>query len=127
MGFSFRKQIKLGKGINLNLSKSGVGVSFGKKGFRITRQADGKQYVNIGKGGISYKKSIGGKSRKSKKSDNNILSYAIAPTMIFIIIAMNMELNQKYIIAGAVVIAVLGLIYGTARALLSGKDSGSGN
>ena len=47
--------------------------------------------------------------------------------MIFIIIAMNMELNQKYIIAGAVVIAILGLIYGSVRALISKKDSDNDN
>ena len=34
MGLNFRKSISLGKGLKLNLSKSGPSVSFGKSGFR---------------------------------------------------------------------------------------------
>lgn len=35
MGFRFSKRIRMAKGINLNLSKSGIGISAGVKGFRI--------------------------------------------------------------------------------------------
>lgn len=38
MGFNFRKSIKTGIG-NINLSKSGVGYSFGAGGFRFTKRA----------------------------------------------------------------------------------------
>ncbi len=41
MGFRFRKSINLGGGARLNLSKSGVGYSFGGKGFRFTKKAGG--------------------------------------------------------------------------------------
>jgi hypothetical protein len=34
MGFRFNKRIKIAKGVNINLSKSGVGVSAGVKGLR---------------------------------------------------------------------------------------------
>ena len=37
MGLRFRKSIKLGGGFRLNLSKSGVGYSWGTKGFRISK------------------------------------------------------------------------------------------
>lgn len=39
MGFRFRKSINLGSSFKINLSKSGVGYSFGGKGFRITQAA----------------------------------------------------------------------------------------
>lgn len=41
MGFRFRKSFNLGGGFRINLSKSGVGYSFGGKGFRVTKKATG--------------------------------------------------------------------------------------
>ena len=46
MGLRFRKSLNLGKGFKLNLSKSGIGYSFGFKGFRIGKTAKGKNIVN---------------------------------------------------------------------------------
>ena len=56
MGLRFRKTINLGGGFRLNISKSGVGFSWGPKGFRITRTADGKtkKTFSIPGTGISY-------------------------------------------------------------------------
>ena len=42
MGFRYRKSINLGGGFRINLSKSGVGYSWGTKGYRITKTAGGK-------------------------------------------------------------------------------------
>ncbi|MFH1972380.1 MAG: DUF4236 domain-containing protein [archaeon] len=42
MGFSFRKKISLGKGLNFNLSKSGISMSGGIKGARLTHHVLGK-------------------------------------------------------------------------------------
>ena len=42
MGFRYRKSINLGGGFRINLSKSGVGYSWGTKGYRITKTASGK-------------------------------------------------------------------------------------
>ena len=42
MGFHYRKSVKLGKNFRLNFSKSGIGYSFGVKGFRYTRRANSK-------------------------------------------------------------------------------------
>ena len=39
MGFRFHKSFNLGNGFRLNLSKSGVGYSWGVKGFRIGKRA----------------------------------------------------------------------------------------
>ena len=47
MGLRFRKSLNLGKGFKLNLSKSGIGYSFGFKGFRIGKTAKGKNRKTI--------------------------------------------------------------------------------
>jgi O-antigen ligase len=41
MGFNFRKSIKVGPA-RVNISKSGVGYSFGASGFRFTKRAGSK-------------------------------------------------------------------------------------
>ncbi len=41
MGFRFHKSFNLGNGFRLNLSKSGVGYSWGTTGFRISKRAGG--------------------------------------------------------------------------------------
>lgn len=42
MGTRFRKSINLGNGFRVNVSKSGIGYSWGIPGFRITKTAKGK-------------------------------------------------------------------------------------
>jgi hypothetical protein len=44
MGFRFRKSINLGGGFRVNLSKSGIGYSFGTKGMRWTQLANGRSH-----------------------------------------------------------------------------------
>lgn len=58
MGFRFRKSINLGGGFRINLSKSGIGYSWGMKGFRITKTAKGaiRTTLSIPGTGISYSK-----------------------------------------------------------------------
>lgn len=41
MGFRFRKSINLGAGFKINLSKSGIGYSWGTRGYRISRTVQG--------------------------------------------------------------------------------------
>lgn len=69
MGFYFRKNMKIGKLINLSFSKSGVGISAGVKGFRIGKGPKGN-YISMGKDGIYYRKYFGGKSKASNKKAN---------------------------------------------------------
>ncbi|QDU73876.1 hypothetical protein Pan97_08760 [Bremerella volcania] len=47
MGFSFRKSYTFGP-LRVNLSKSGVGFSFGVKGLRAGYSANGRKYVSAG-------------------------------------------------------------------------------
>ena len=84
MGLNFRKSISLGKGLKLNLSKSGPSVSFGKSGFRqsVNLKGQARTTVGIPGKGIYYTKTsnvkniVGGltgkddsKGKKSTKKD----------------------------------------------------------
>lgn len=67
MGLNFRKGIKLGAGIRLNLSKKGVGASVGIKGARVGIGPRGtRATTSIPGTGISYTKSLGYNKRYSK-------------------------------------------------------------
>ena len=56
MGLRYRKSINLGGGFRINISKSGIGYSWGVKGYRITKTAKGtvRRTVSIPGTGISY-------------------------------------------------------------------------
>lgn len=80
MGLNFRKRIKLGKFINLNLGKQGAGFSFGIPGARFTINSQGRKQASIGipGTGLSYTKSFGTRSKKAtaeSKSENANNSY----------------------------------------------------
>lgn len=71
MGFRYRKSINLGGGFRINLSKSGVGYSWGTKGYRVTRTARGttKRTYSIPGTGLSYTQESGqSKNRRSSQS-----------------------------------------------------------
>ena len=57
MGWYLKKAFKIGPFLRLNLSKSGVGFSFGVKGARIGRGPRGT-YVAAGREGIYYRQSL---------------------------------------------------------------------
>lgn len=65
MGFRFRKSINLGGGFRINLSKSGVGYSWGTKGLRYTKTARGRNRTttSLPGTGLSFVQDFGGKSR----------------------------------------------------------------
>ncbi len=56
MGWRYRKSINLGGGFRINLSKSGIGYSWGVKGYRVTKTANGqtRRTYSIPGTGISY-------------------------------------------------------------------------
>lgn len=58
MGLRFRKSIKMPGGFRVNLSKSGVGYSWGAKGYRVTKTARGttRTTISIPGTGLSYVK-----------------------------------------------------------------------
>lgn len=65
MGLRYRKSINLGGGFRVNLSKSGVGYSWGTKGYRVTKKAGGgvRKTYSIPGTGISWVEDGGNKKR----------------------------------------------------------------
>lgn len=68
MGLRFRKSVKLGP-FRINFSKSGIGYSYGVKGYRVTHKADGgvRKTASIPGTGISYVTETSAKKSQSPK------------------------------------------------------------
>jgi len=66
VGFYFRKSINFG-GLRFNLSKSGIGMSVGVKGFRIGTGPRGN-YVHMGRNGLYYRAALGSKGKTAKRT-----------------------------------------------------------
>ncbi len=75
MGFRFRKSINLGHGIKINLSKSGIGYSFGIPGIRFTQSANGKKRTtySIPGTGISYVNEKSSTKKTKRKAPEKIV------------------------------------------------------
>lgn len=62
-----RKQIRLGW-FNINISKSGVGFSVGRRGMRVGRNARGEEFFEAAHDGVSVHKAKTLGSRPHKKT-----------------------------------------------------------
>jgi hypothetical protein len=65
VGFYIRKSVSAGP-FRFNLSRSGVGVSVGVKGFRVGSGPRGN-YMHMGRGGLYYRASLGGAHRRPSR------------------------------------------------------------
>ena len=74
MGLRYRKSINLGGGFRVNISKSGIGYSWGVKGARITKTARGttRSTLSIPGTGISYVEETS--NRKNKKTNQGYVN-----------------------------------------------------
>ena len=76
MPFYIRKALKLGP-VRFNLSKSGVGLSGGVKGFRVGVRPNGISYLHAGRYGLYYRKELhgikGSSDPKHNPSGNNTI------------------------------------------------------
>src|SRR5699024_9225155 len=74
MGFRIRKSVKVGKGMRLNLGKTGVGMSFGKRGRRHTLHSSGRRTSSVGLPGtgLYYTKSRTKKSGTASKASKPV-------------------------------------------------------
>ncbi len=86
MGFRFRKSIKLGKGVRLNLGKKSVGLSFGGKGFRtsINSKRGITSTLSIPGTGISY---ITTSKKPGRKPSHNMQKNKISIGKILLVLA----------------------------------------
>lgn len=73
MGFRYRKSISLGGGFKINLSKSGIGYSWGTKGYRVSRTARGttRTTYSIPGTGISYVRESGNRRGSAAPQNRN--------------------------------------------------------
>lgn len=73
MGLRFRKSINLGGGFHVNLSKSGVGYSWGVKGYRKTKTAHGatRSTISIPGTGLSYVTEQGKNVKKTSSQSSS--------------------------------------------------------
>lgn len=58
MGWGFRKRKKIAPGLSMNLSKSGVGFSAGRRGASVSRSARGRKQVSLGWKGLFWRKRL---------------------------------------------------------------------
>jgi len=73
MGFRLRKQIKIAKGLKLNISKSGISTSIGGAGHTVNVGKKGiKGTVGIPGSGLSYSKTLKTTSPKTEKKLSQI-------------------------------------------------------
>lgn len=73
MGLGFRKSVKIGKGVRLNVSKRGIGVSAGVKGFRVGTGPSGSRVrASVPGTGVYYEKRLGTKTNSKNKSSHVI-------------------------------------------------------
>ena len=77
MGFYVRKAAKVGP-FRLNLSKSGLGVSAGVRGFRVSGGRRGA-LVHMGRHGIYYRKSLSKSSRSGKRGHTHHRRSSLVP------------------------------------------------
>ncbi|MBQ6292460.1 MAG: DUF4236 domain-containing protein [Lachnospiraceae bacterium] len=68
MGWFIKKSKTVGP-VRFNLSKSGIGVSTGVKGFRVSNGPKGS-YLNMGRNGLYYRKKISSPAKSSVVSRN---------------------------------------------------------
>ncbi len=76
MGLRFRKSIKLGSNTRVNFSKSGVGISTGIKGARVSKKAGGgtRTTLSVPGTGISYVHEERGTSHSSGRPHRNSMN-----------------------------------------------------
>ena len=69
MGFRYRKSFNVGGGFRINVSKSGVGYSWGTKGFRVTQTSGGRlrKTYSVPGTGFSYVSETVSKRKRSNQ------------------------------------------------------------
>jgi Protein of unknown function (DUF4236) len=58
MGWGFRKSKRIFPGLRLNLSKSGIGFSAGRRGATISRSPRGRKQVSLGWKGLFWRRKV---------------------------------------------------------------------
>lgn len=83
MAWNYRKSVRIARGVRLNLSKSGMGFSYGIPGYRITKSANGRvtRTKSIPGTGLSKRETLAGPTNRKIKDDSNSVTIQTTPGM----------------------------------------------
>lgn len=111
MGVRFRKSINLGGGARLNLSKKGVGMSMGTKGFRVGVGPRGiTKTASIPGTGISYRTETSlktGRQASNREVQYNNMYYEL-PEGVYI---PKVKANVAGFITAGILVTILGMFF----------------
>lgn len=112
---SYSKSYKVGKHLRVNVSKRGVGYSYGVKGFRVSHGPRGK-HLNIGRGGFRYRQRL----------DNAQPTMTPAQTGIALLIILPILLITKPTLAVLVLLVGIPtfLVWGVYKAITARQNVG---
>ncbi|WP_031482469.1 DUF4236 domain-containing protein [Maridesulfovibrio frigidus] len=94
MSFYLRKSVTIGP-VRFNLSKSGIGLSSGIKGFRIGVRPNGKSYVHAGRNGIYYRQELGKSDKENSKIEITKKQQDINPNTTFYKSASSIDIASE--------------------------------
>ena len=91
MGLRFRKSMKLGP-LRINFSKSGIGYSYGVKGYRVTHTADGKvrTTASIPGTGISHVTETSARQANVRQKERPASGFAKVLLAVFVALVLSM-------------------------------------
>jgi hypothetical protein len=78
--FYIRKSASIGP-LRLNASKSGIGTSWGIKGFRVGTRPNGSRYIHAGRYGIYYREELGKAEKPDHDEGHSLWSFSITPAV----------------------------------------------
>lgn len=111
MGFSFRKRLKIMKGLYLNFSKNGVSTSVGAPGATLNFSKNGtKISTSIPGTGIRYSKKLGGNKNNQIYNVQNELNVPLTIDNYNFIGKVPKPANKKYFYL-AIIFMILGIIF----------------
>lgn len=122
MGFRFRKSVNIG-GFRINISKSGIGYSYGTKGYRVTKKVNGgiRETFSVPGTGLSYVKDYPTNKIDKSNTEQNIDSKSIDVTQYTESSATDLINKCKstanknsYIVLGKVIGIALGVLLAVA-------------
>jgi hypothetical protein len=93
MGWSFRKSKTIGKGLRVNLSRSGVGLSLGSKLLRVGISG-GRTIISSGFGLFRYRKTLGTNGTPTKGSGLGCFSVILLTGIALASTLFRSEYNQ---------------------------------
>lgn len=95
MGYRFRKSINLGGGFKINLSKSGIGYSWGIPGMRYSKLANGRERhtYSIPGTGISYVEDVSSGKKQQRQTYESSSSVGIVEEKVS---STDFEENSDY-------------------------------